>query len=93
MNSKLFAGTFLMSVELFAGQAMSQVECDFLRIAKDHIGRKFPSFDPTGLTPVISESENLWELSYELPKGTLGGVPVITIDKRSCMVVRAHHSQ
>lgn len=74
-------------------EAMSQPKCDMLSVAQQYIAKQFPSFDSTGLKLVTSESGNLWELTYELPRGTLGGVPIITIDKRTCKVVRAEHTQ
>ena len=72
---------------------MSQPKCDMLRLAREYISKRYPSFDAAGLEPIISESENLWELTYELPRGTLGGAPIITVDKRTCKVIRAQHSQ
>lgn len=80
-------------LQLMANQTMSQPTCDPLRVAQEYNAKRYPSFDPAGQTLVISETGNLWELTYELPKGTLGGAPVITIDKRTCKVVRAQHSQ
>jgi len=91
---KMLLGTFIIALlELIASQTMSQPECDMLKLAQEYIKKQYPSFDASGLRPIISESGNLWELTYELPRGTLGGVPSITIDKRSCTVVRAEHSQ
>lgn len=72
---------------------MSQPGCDFMKIAQAYIATWVPFFDPAGLRPIISDTGKLWELTYELPRGTLGGVPAITIDKRSCTVIRAEHSQ
>jgi hypothetical protein len=72
---------------------MAQPKCDTLKIALEYIARRYPHFDPAGLKQVISERDNLWELSYELPEDMLGGVPIITIDKRTCTVVRAVHTQ
>lgn len=83
----------MVPLELMGRQAMSQPGCDFLKIAQAHIAKQFPFFDPAGLKPFISDSGNLWELTYELPRGTLGGTPIITIDKRTCTVIRAEHSQ
>jgi hypothetical protein len=80
-------------LQLVTGQAMAQSQCDFFRIAHQFIVQRYPTFDSTGLRPMVSESDRLWELTFELPRGTLGGVPTITIDKRSCKVVRAEHSQ
>ncbi|MEA2876064.1 MAG: hypothetical protein QOF14_1260 [Hyphomicrobiales bacterium] len=82
-----------MSFQLVAGQTMPQSQCDFFGTAQQFIAERYPTFDSTGLRPIISETESLWELTYELPRGTLGGVPVITIDKRNCKIVRAEHSQ
>jgi hypothetical protein len=81
------------SIQLVTGQTMPQSQCDFLGIAQRFIAQRYPNFDSTGLRPTISETDSLWELTYELPRGTLGGVPIITIDKRSCQIVRAEHSQ
>lgn len=84
--------TFWMG-QMTLNQAMSQANCDVLKIAHEYIASRYPSFDAAGLTPVISEQGNLWRLTYELPRGTLGGVPIITIDKRTCRVVQAEHTQ
>ena len=34
-----------------------------------------------------------WEVSFELPDFTLGGTPVIEIDKTSNTVTKAYHTQ
>ena len=81
------------TLQLMADRTMSQIKCDPLRVAQEYIAKRFPSFDPAGLKPVISQTEDFWELTYELPPGTLGGVPIITVDKRSCTIVRAKHTQ
>jgi len=72
---------------------MAQPVCDPLKVALDYIATRFPHFQSTGLKRVISEQDNLWELTYELPEDTLGGVPIITIDTRTCTIVRAIHTQ
>jgi len=92
--AKYFAAiAIIVPLEFMGRQAMSQPGCDFMKIAQAYIATKFPFFDPAGLKPFISDSGNLWELTYELPRGTLGGTPIITIDKRTCTVIRAEHSQ
>lgn len=93
MKNILVGLAIIASLELMASQTMAQLRCDLLKLAQEYIAKQYPSFDASGLRPIISESANLWELTYELPRGTLGGVPTITIDKRSCTVVRAQHSQ
>ena len=72
---------------------MPKSQCDLLGIAQQFIAQRYPSFDPTGLRLSISETDSIWELTYELPRGTLGGVPIITIDKHSCKIVHAIHTQ
>ena len=91
---KISIGLALIALlELTASQTMAQPRCDMLKLAQEYIDRQYPAFDASGLRPIISETGNLWELTYELPRGTLGGVPTITIDKRSCTVVRVQHSR
>lgn len=81
------------TLQLVDNEPMAQQVCVPLKSAVEYIARRFPHFDSTGLKEVVNERGNLWELTYELPRGTLGGVPIITIDKRSCQIVRAEHSQ
>jgi hypothetical protein len=81
------------AVQLMASQTMAQPKCDTLKIALEYIATRYPHFDSAGLKQIISEQDNLWELTYELPADTLGGVPIITIDTRTCTIVRATHTQ
>ena len=74
-------------------QTMAQPKCDLLQIAEAYIARRYPFFVQAGTTPVISDKGNLWEVTYELPEGMLGGAPIISIDKRTCIVVRAQITQ
>lgn len=74
-------------------QTMSKPKCDMIAIAEQAIVKLFPTYDLKEFKQVISESGNFWELTYELPRTMLGGVPIITIDKRTCKVVRAIHTQ
>ena len=82
-----------VTLQLMANEAMAQPVCDPLKTALEYIAKRYPNFDSAGLKPVISEQDNLWELTYQLPEDTLGGVPIITIDKRTCTVVHAIHTQ
>lgn len=85
------AGT--AALQLMASQTMAQPKCDALKIALEYIAKRYPHFDPAGLKQIISEQDNFWELTYELPEDMLGGVPIITIDKRTCTIIRAIHTQ
>jgi hypothetical protein len=80
------------TLQLTVNQTMAQSKCDALKIALEYIATRYPHFDPGGLKQVISERDNLWELTYELPADTLGGVPIVTIDTRTCTIVRAVHN-
>lgn len=71
----------------------AQLQCDVIKIAEQYIAKTYPSFDSTGKKLVVTESANLWEITYELPPWMLGGAPIITIDKQTCRVVRARREQ
>lgn len=64
-----------------------------LEFAERSIVKTYPAFDLKEFRQAITENGNLWELAYEMPSNTLGGVPIITIDKRTCKVVRIIHTQ
>ena len=89
----LLTTTAVATLQLVTGHTMAQPQCDFFGIAQQFIAERYPTFDSMGLPPIISETDSFWELTYALPRGTLGGVPIITIDKRICKIVRAVHSQ
>src|SRR5205823_8048683 len=81
------------TLQLMVNQAMSQPTCDIVKLAEEYIAKQYPSFDPTGMKPVVSETMALWEVTYELPQDMLGGAPIISIDKRTCTIVRAQITQ
>jgi len=74
-------------LSLTENKAMSQPQCDFMKIAEEYIAKLFPFFNSTGKTLVVSENDQLWEMTYRLPSDTLGGAPIVTIHKRTCLVV------
>jgi hypothetical protein len=90
-----FFATFLMvgAVELTAGKTMAQTRCDYLRVAQEHIASRYPLFNAAGLKRIITESSELWQITFELPPGTLGGTPTVVIDKATCRVMRSMHDQ
>lgn len=81
------------ALQLLMGPPMSHANCDLLKIAEQYIAKRFLWFDATGKKLMISEKGHLWQLTYQLPIDMLGGAPIITIDKRTCEVVRAVHEQ
>jgi hypothetical protein len=80
-------------LQLTVSPAMSQPKCDFLKIAKEFIVREFPFIDFADRNSVISEADDVLEVRYDLPHDSLGFVPVISIDKRTCAVVDADIEQ
>ena len=93
MKGRLLSITGVTAAQLIVGQSMSHANCELLRIAEQTIAKRYPTFDPTGKKLVISEKGHLWEMTYTLPPDTLGGAPIITIDKRTCTVVRVQLTQ
>lgn len=81
------------ALQLMVNQAMSQPRCNMFRVAEDYIAKRYPFIDLAKRHPVTSESTKVWEVRYELPQGTLGFVPIISIDKRTCTVVRVQVEQ
>ena len=87
------ATAIISPIHGIAREAAPHYGCDPATIAKAHIARHFPSFDGSGLRLLVSERDDVWEIAYDLPDGTLGGAPVVTIEKRTCAVVRLRHTQ
>ncbi len=72
---------------------MSQQKCDALKIAGSYAAVRFPGSVLPEMKPVISEQKDRWIVTYELPIHMLGGSPVIAIDKNTCKVIDAYHTQ
>lgn len=72
---------------------MAETDCAMIELAERAIVKMYPSFDLREFKQVISEDAKFWELTYELPITMLGGVPIVTIDKKTCQVVRIVHTQ
>lgn len=45
------------------------------------------------LKHITSGNNDFWTLTYALPETMLGGVPIVTTDKRTCKIVRIVHTQ
>ncbi len=74
---------------LMVGPAMSQPNCDFFKIVQDVLAKKFELTDLSYMHPVVSETDTIWTVRYELPPDSLGFIPVVGIDKRTCAVVHS----
>lgn len=89
-NSSL---VLLQMMTILPGYAMPNHSCDLLKVAEARLAEVFPSFDPKGMKPKISENDQIWELTYVLPDTMIGGAPIVTIDKKTCTVVRIIRTQ
>jgi hypothetical protein len=64
-----------------------------VQVAHDYVAARFPEFDTTKNPPVVHDYGDSWEVEYDLPKDTLGGTPVVIVDKRTLTVLRSFHTQ
>src|SRR5690348_510455 len=68
-------------------------ECTIVRIAERYIAIHFPEFDSLKNPPIVKDEGSKWHVEYELPEGTIGGTPVLVIDKGTLKVERAYRTQ
>ena len=70
-------------------------EKEFIGIAMDYIDQKWPEslISAKGLDPIVSMIDGSCEVTFRLPKDTLGGVPVVVVDRQTKKVIHAHHTQ
>ena len=80
-------------LQLTGNQAMSQPNCDVVKIAEDFARTRWPADLTTGrrvvVRPVSVAGSIYQQVTFELPDGYLGPVPEITVDGRSCSVIGA----
>jgi len=69
---------------------MPQPNCDVVRIAKAYVESHFPFIDTAPDRRVITLPVGAhWQVTFNLPDGYLGFVPEITVDPKTCQVVRS----
>ena len=79
---------FMMEVK-----PMTPTEVAVTGIAREYVAVHFPDFDLTKHPQVIHDKGGFWEVEYELPRGVIGGTPVVVIEKTSLTVLRSFHTQ
>jgi hypothetical protein len=67
--------------------------CKIVRIAERVLAVRYPEFDSINKPPVVHDKGTAWEVEYELPKGVIGGTPVVVIDKTTMKVLRSFQTQ
>lgn len=94
MKNELSVASLLRAmVVMLMTLSQTRAECDLIGTAEAEIVKKFPKFDLREFSRVVSDNDRFWTLTYGLPPNMLGGVPIVTIDKKSCKVVRILHTQ
>ncbi len=69
-------------------------EVELVAIARSHLEKDRPEWaNVEHLQPRIVEHDHDWEVTWDLPSGTLGGTPVVHISKETLEVIRAYHTQ
>jgi hypothetical protein len=76
-------------LQLLVDQAMSQTNCDVVKIAKNYARTRWPVDVTTDRRVVRWVEGGTWKIAFELPEDTLGFVPEIGIDPKTCQVVSA----
>ncbi len=77
-------------VPLMVSPTMSQTECNPIKVAHEYLA-EFPLTDLSYRRPVVSETDTVWTVRYELPPDWpgFGFNHVIDIDKQTCAIVHA----
>ncbi len=73
--------------------AMTRMDCTVARVAERYVATHYPTFDTIKDLPLIHDKGDTWEVEYEIPSGTIGGTPVVVIEKATLKVLRASHTQ
>lgn len=91
--SVLFA-VVLCGAGLLQGDVMANDgRCLFSRVAEQYVAKHYPAFDTINNPPIVEDLGSSWKVAYELPPTTLGGTPILIIDKDTLEVTSAQHSQ
>jgi len=72
---------------------MKEAKQEALKIAEKYIAEHYAEFDMTDKKPILKDSGDYWEFTYELPDYMLGGSPVVVVDKQTRKVIRSFRTQ
>jgi hypothetical protein len=79
--------------QLTGNEAISQSNCDVVKIAEDFARTRWPTDLTTNrrvVVRLVSVAGSIYQrVTFNLPDGYLGPVPEITVDGRSCWVIGA----
>lgn len=68
-------------------------EPSLMHMSEAAILERFPGFERGAKIPVLKDMEDHWEFTYLLPRGTLGGVPIVIIAKDSRTITKVYRTQ
>lgn len=62
-------------------------------LAEKFVAEKYPDFDKRNKKPFLTDLDDRWEFTYELPDDMIGGAPVVVIDKQAMRIVHTYRTQ
>ncbi len=73
----------------------SDLQSRIARVANEYIAAHFPEWPPPDpdWKPEVLDHGTFWEFRYILPRNTIGGGPVVLVDKQTMKVTKAYHEQ
>lgn len=90
--SCLLVAVVLMGCEYREHQDMNKEQ--IFKVVEEHIKERFPrSVDVLDRKSIWIETETYWEVTFEMPELTLGGVPIVRVSKDSGEVIYSIHTQ
>ncbi|MDI7166528.1 NTF2 fold immunity protein [Leptospira santarosai] len=65
-----------------------------INIANEHLKKKAPeAFAESEYFPLLVDEGKVWRVEYRLPKGMIGGGPVVIIDKENLRIINVFMEQ
>jgi len=69
-------------------------KAELVKLARHHVLTHRPEWrEKLALEPCVTENATQYQVTWLLPAGTIGGTPVVIIDKQTRAVVGAYHTQ
>lgn len=83
----------IAALQPMMSHAMTTSKCDLIQIAASDVAKRYPFVNAAARHPIVVEKDTVWDVVFSLPPETLGFVPIISIDKRTCKIVSARMEQ
>ena len=92
MQVRMVRRILLLILTILFGCNMTPLEKKALKIGEDYVASNFKQFDARNLKPVLKEEADYFVFYYHMPD-SLGGTPVVHIDKRTMHVIDSYLAQ